>query len=184
MKKLAISILTLAFLFVGFNSASAAGDKNCPDFASKEEVMDFWYSNGYSADNDPHDLDRDNDGYPCEVNKGDYDNYVASKEAEKETDSNEDTNKNDTSSEQPANTETSNSNKSDDSNSDNDKESSTAPENSNNTSSNNNSNSSNNNAKEGEKLPDTATNSVAMMGVSAAMLLVGFFLVFRKKQTN
>ncbi len=31
--------------------------------------MEFWHSNGYSATNDPHDLDRDNDGLPCEVKK-------------------------------------------------------------------------------------------------------------------
>ncbi len=45
--------------------------------------MEFWHSNGYSATNDPHDLDRDNDGLPCEVKKGDYDQFLASKQPTK-----------------------------------------------------------------------------------------------------
>ncbi len=32
---------------------------------------------------DAHDLDRDNDGLPCEVKKGDYDQFVASKQTTK-----------------------------------------------------------------------------------------------------
>lgn len=44
--------------------------------------MEFWHSNGYSATNDPHDLDRDNDGLPCEV-KRDYDQFLASKQPTK-----------------------------------------------------------------------------------------------------
>jgi glucan-binding YG repeat protein len=39
-------------------------------------VMDFWYLNGYSATNDPHNLDDDNDGYPCNVSKAQYDFFL------------------------------------------------------------------------------------------------------------
>lgn len=38
----------------------------CADFDSHEEVLEYWYSNGYSADNDPHDLDEDANGIPCD----------------------------------------------------------------------------------------------------------------------
>ncbi|AUD13182.1 cell surface protein [Planococcus sp. MB-3u-03] len=62
-------------------AADEHDDKNCDDFSSHEEVMEFWYTNGYSAENDPHDLDRDNDGLACEVSQSEYDDYVASQEA-------------------------------------------------------------------------------------------------------
>ncbi|WP_271853857.1 excalibur calcium-binding domain-containing protein [Planococcus maritimus] len=62
-------------------AADEHDDKNCDDFSSHEEVMEFWYANGYSAENDPHDLDRDNDGLACEVSQSEYDDYVASQEA-------------------------------------------------------------------------------------------------------
>ncbi len=61
--------------------ALAQADRDCGEFTTHQAVMDFWYSNGYSATNDPHDLDRDNDGLPCEVSKGEYDAYVANKKA-------------------------------------------------------------------------------------------------------
>nr|WP_223592736.1 excalibur calcium-binding domain-containing protein [Neobacillus bataviensis] len=59
--------------------ALAFTDKDCKDFSSKQAVIEFWYSNGYSASNDPHRLDGDNDGYPCEVSAGDYSSFIASK---------------------------------------------------------------------------------------------------------
>ncbi|MDQ0427723.1 outer membrane biosynthesis protein TonB [Planomicrobium stackebrandtii] len=52
--------------------ALANSDKECGDFSTTEEVLAFWYENGYSADNDPHDLDVDNDGLPCEVSQSEY----------------------------------------------------------------------------------------------------------------
>lgn len=48
--------------------------------------MAFWYENGYSASNDPHGLDRDNDGLACEVSQSEYDNYVASQETDDSSD--------------------------------------------------------------------------------------------------
>lgn len=87
MKKLLASATAFTLLTVGYSSAAFAeknpNDKNCSHFKNKQEVMEFWHSNGYSATNDPHDLDRDNDGLPCEVKKGDYDQFLASKQPTK-----------------------------------------------------------------------------------------------------
>ncbi|RLQ91447.1 excalibur calcium-binding domain-containing protein [Planomicrobium sp. Y74] len=83
MKKGLAGILTGSILFMGTTFSVAADehiDKDCGDFADHNEVMAFWYENGYSAENDPHDLDRDNDGLACEVSQSEYDNYVASQE--------------------------------------------------------------------------------------------------------
>ncbi|CAG9620327.1 excalibur calcium-binding domain-containing protein [Sutcliffiella rhizosphaerae] len=41
-------------------------DKNCSDFSSFDEVVEYWNAKGYSASYDPEDLDRDGDGIPCE----------------------------------------------------------------------------------------------------------------------
>ncbi|MFP3358124.1 excalibur calcium-binding domain-containing protein [Planococcus sp. SIMBA_143] len=84
MKKGITGIFMGSLLFVGASLNVAADehvDKDCGDFSSHEEVMEFWYTNGYSAENDPHDLDRDNDGLACEVSQSEYDDYVASQEA-------------------------------------------------------------------------------------------------------
>lgn len=87
MKKLLVSATAFTLLTVGYSSSAFAAknpnDKNCGHFKNKQEVMEFWHSNGYSATNDPHDLDRDNDGLPCEVKKGDYDQFIASKQTTK-----------------------------------------------------------------------------------------------------
>ncbi len=48
------------------DEASSAVKMACADFDSHEEVFEYWYSNGYSADNDPHDLDEDANGIPCD----------------------------------------------------------------------------------------------------------------------
>lgn len=83
MKKGLAGFLTGSLLFIGTTMSVAAdehNDRDCGDFGSHEEVMAFWYENGYNAGNDPHDLDRDNDGLACEVSQGEYDSYVASQE--------------------------------------------------------------------------------------------------------
>ncbi|ANU26118.1 excalibur calcium-binding domain-containing protein [Planococcus versutus] len=83
MKKKLVGVLLGSFLVLGsaLNVGAVENDKNCDDFASHNDVLAFWYENGYSADNDPHDLDRDNDGLACEVTQSEYDSYVASQEA-------------------------------------------------------------------------------------------------------
>ena len=40
-------------------------DRNCSDFASDFEAQQFFVNNG-GPSRDPHDLDRDGDGYACE----------------------------------------------------------------------------------------------------------------------
>ncbi|MGG1675926.1 excalibur calcium-binding domain-containing protein [Neobacillus sp. NRS-1170] len=74
-----VTVLLAAILLGNQPKALAFTDMDCKDFSSKQAVMDFWYSNGYSASNDPHRLDGDNDGYPCEVTAGDYSSFISSK---------------------------------------------------------------------------------------------------------
>ena len=59
------------------NSSSTyiRSDKNCSDFASYDEVIQYWNSKGYSATNDPENLDgwgngQVDDGIPCEAPSG------------------------------------------------------------------------------------------------------------------
>lgn len=83
MKKKIIGVVfgTLLVLGSALNVGAVENDKNCGDFVGDGAIA-FWYENGYSAGNDPHDLDRDNDGLPCETTQSQYDNYVASQEAD------------------------------------------------------------------------------------------------------
>ncbi|MFB5661472.1 cell surface protein [Alteribacillus sp. HJP-4] len=64
-----IASFVFLFSFSGTQSVSAEHgdeDRDCGDFESGEEVMDFWEEHDYSADNDPSGLDRDGDDMPCE----------------------------------------------------------------------------------------------------------------------
>lgn len=62
-------------------------DKDCSDFSSYDEVVNYWNSKGYTATNDPERLDgwgnKVDDGIPCEAPSG-YDtskiNGIAKKE--------------------------------------------------------------------------------------------------------
>ncbi|MCL6572683.1 MAG: YHYH domain-containing protein [Bacillus sp. (in: Bacteria)] len=50
-------------------------DKNCTDFGTYDEMVQYWNSKGYSATNDPENLDGSgngvvDDGLPCEVPSG------------------------------------------------------------------------------------------------------------------
>ncbi|RNF39049.1 LPXTG cell wall anchor domain-containing protein [Planococcus salinus] len=82
MKKSIAGIFAGLFLVMGSTLSVGAdnGDMDCGDFSSHEEVLEFWVANGYGPDNDPHDLDRDNDGLACEVSQSEYDNYIASQD--------------------------------------------------------------------------------------------------------
>ncbi|UOQ94671.1 excalibur calcium-binding domain-containing protein [Halobacillus shinanisalinarum] len=51
--------------------AAPVSDKDCKHFATQQEAQNFWEKNGYSKDNDPHRLDRDKDGIPCEEDGSD-----------------------------------------------------------------------------------------------------------------
>jgi hypothetical protein len=57
------------------SGATNINDKDCTDFASYEEVIAYWNSKGYSATNDPENLDgwgngKVDDGIPCEPPEG------------------------------------------------------------------------------------------------------------------
>lgn len=83
MKKWLFSLTMLAavLFWVDQPKAFAFTDMDCKDFSSKQAVMEFWYKNGYSASYDPHRLDGDNDGLPCEVSSGEYSSFISSKSA-------------------------------------------------------------------------------------------------------
>ncbi|MDM5191163.1 excalibur calcium-binding domain-containing protein [Bacillus hominis] len=170
MKKLLASATAFTLLTVGYSSAAFAeknpNDKNCDHFKNKQEVMEFWHSNGYSATNDPHDLDRDNDGLPCEVKKGDYDQFLASKQTTKK---------------EPVKQENSNQNNQATNNKqEQTKTQTTAKE----TKKNTNTVVKKETKKQGEKLPNTASNGVTMMLASLGLALAGSVLMFRRKKTN
>ena len=81
-------------------SSNDALDKDCSDFSSYDEVVEYWNSKGYSKTYDPERLDgwgnKVDDGIPCEA-PSDYDTtrinnspaQLAEKEAEKDLDSGE-----------------------------------------------------------------------------------------------
>ncbi|MED2869075.1 excalibur calcium-binding domain-containing protein [Bacillus thuringiensis] len=174
MKKLLASATAVTLLTVGYSSAAFAeknpNDKDCGHFKNKQEVMEFWHSNGYSATNDPHDLDRDNDGLPCEVKKGDYDQFVARKQTTKkdETKPQEPVKQEDTKKEPVKQENTQQNNQATNNKQEQTKQTAVKNE----------------TKKQGEKLPNTASNGVTMMLASAALVLAGSVLVFRRKKTN
>lgn len=58
------------------SSSNQSWDKDCTDFATYEDVVEYWNSKGYSKTNDPEKLDGwgnvVDDGIPCEA-PSDYD---------------------------------------------------------------------------------------------------------------
>ncbi|MGU7369505.1 excalibur calcium-binding domain-containing protein [Bacillus cereus] len=176
MKKFLASATAVTLLTVGYSSAAFAeknpNDKDCGHFKNKQEVMEFWHSNGYSATNDPHDLDRDNDGLPCEVKKGDYDQFLASKQTVKKDENKPQEQTKQENSKQ--NNQTTN-NKQEQT-----KPQTTAKE----TKKNTNTVVKKETKKQGEKLPNTASNGVTMMLASLGLALAGSVLMFRRKKTN
>lgn len=57
------------------SSSNYSTDKNCSDFATYDEVVNYWNSKGYTATYDPENLDgwgngQVDDGIPCEVPSG------------------------------------------------------------------------------------------------------------------
>lgn len=83
MKKKFIGVVLGSFLVLGsaLNVGAVENDKDCGDFEGDGAVA-FWYENGFTAENDPHNLDGDSDGLPCETSQSEYDSYVASQEAD------------------------------------------------------------------------------------------------------
>ncbi|MBJ7967935.1 excalibur calcium-binding domain-containing protein [Bacillus cereus] len=191
MKKLLASATAVTLLTVGYSSAAFAeknpNDKNCSYFKNKQEVMEFWHSNGYSATNDPHDLDRDNDGLPCEVKKGDYDQFLASKQTTKKDENKpQEQTKQENTKQEPAKQENNKQENSKQNNqTTNNKQEQTKPQTTaKETKKNTNAVVKKETKKQGEKLPNTASNGVTMMLASLGLALAGSVLMFRRKKTN
>ncbi|EMA6342365.1 excalibur calcium-binding domain-containing protein [Bacillus cytotoxicus] len=166
MKKLFVLLPMFLMLTVGYHTAIYAAknpeDKNCGHFKNKQEVMEFWQSRGYNTNHDPHGLDKDHDGLPCEVKKGEYDQFLASKkESEKNGDKQEEAKQNlihkedkQKNIQQEQREVTKETTKRED------------------------------RMQQGEQLPNTASNSFTIMLVSAVIVLIGFVLMLRRKPTN
>ena len=60
-----------------------SGSYDCKNFNSQTEAIQFFTSNGFSSDYDPHNLDADNDGIPCEVlqDNNSYSNQCSTSES-------------------------------------------------------------------------------------------------------
>ncbi|RDZ10378.1 hypothetical protein C3744_23440 [Priestia megaterium] len=153
-------------------SAESNGlDKDCSDFKGKpyQEVVDYWNSKGYTATNDPERLDgwgnKVDDGIPCEA-PSDYDtskiNGIGKKEeATSEETTKEETTTEQTTEEQPAKEETAT--KEDNSSS----EQKTTSD-----------------KKEGEALPETASNNPLGVAAGLAVAAAGVVVFTRRKNSK
>ncbi|MBX9971133.1 MULTISPECIES: LPXTG cell wall anchor domain-containing protein [Priestia] len=153
-------------------SAESNGlDKDCSDFKGKpyQEVVDYWNSKGYTATNDPERLDgwgnKVDDGIPCEA-PSDYDtskiNGIGKKEeATSEETTKEETTTEQTTEEQPAKEETAT--KEDNSSSE---QKATSDK------------------KEGEELPETASNNPLGVAAGLAVAAAGVVVFTRRKNSK
>ncbi|MDR7245908.1 LPXTG cell wall anchor domain-containing protein [Priestia megaterium] len=151
-------------------SAESNGlDKDCSDFSSYDEVVNYWNSKGYTATNDPERLDgwgnKVDDGIPCEA-PSDYDtskiNGIGKKEeATSEETTKEETTTEQTTEEQPAKEETAT--KEDNSSSE---QKATSDK------------------KEGEKLPETASNNPLGVAAGLAVAAAGVVVFTRRKNSK
>ncbi|TXR92008.1 cell wall anchor protein [Bacillus sp. SH7-1] len=162
MKKLLASATAVTLLTVGYSSAAFAAKspndtKNCGHFKNQQEAQAFWDQNGYGVGNDPNRLDNDKDGIPCEDYK--YPTNTNTTTDNKETTKPQEQTKQENTQQ---NSQATN-NKQEQT-----KQTAVKAE----------------TKKQGEKLPNTASNGVTMMLASAALVLIGSILVFRRKKTN
>ncbi|MEH7342165.1 LPXTG cell wall anchor domain-containing protein [Priestia megaterium] len=151
-------------------SAESNGlDKDCSDFSSYDEVVNYWNSKGYTATNDPERLDgwgnKVDDGIPCEAPSG-YDTSKINGIAKKEESTSEETTKEETTTEQtteeqPAKEETAT--KEDNSSSD---QKATSDK------------------KEGEELPETASNNPLGVAAGLAVAAAGVVVFTRRKNSK
>jgi LPXTG-motif cell wall-anchored protein len=153
-------------------SAESNGlDKECSDFKGKpyQEVVDYWNSKGYTATNDPERLDgwgnKVDDGTPCEA-PSDYDtskiNGIGKKEeATSEETTKEETTTEQTTEEQPAKEETAT--KEDNSSSE---QKATSDK------------------KEGEELPETASNNPLGVAAGLAVAAAGVVVFTHRKNSK
>ncbi|MGE7718449.1 LPXTG cell wall anchor domain-containing protein [Priestia megaterium] len=153
-------------------SAESNGlDKDCSDFKGKpyQEVVDYWNSKGYTATNDPERLDgwgnKVDDGIPCEA-PSDYDTSKINGIGKKEEATSEETTKEETATEQtteeqPAKEETAT--KEDNSSSE---QKATSDK------------------KEGEELPETASNNPLGVAAGLAVAAAGVVVFTRRKNSK
>ncbi|WP_161515536.1 LPXTG cell wall anchor domain-containing protein [Priestia megaterium] len=177
MKKVTFALATaLTFGGIGTVATTASAesnglDKDCSDFKGKpyQEVVDYWNSKGYTATNDPERLDgwgnKVDDGIPCEA-PSDYDtskiNGIGKKEeATSEETTKEETTAEQTTEEQPAKEETAT--KEDNSSS----EQKTTSD-----------------KKEGEELPETASNNPLGVAAGLAVAAAGVVVFTRRKNSK
>ena len=148
-------------------SAESNGlDKDCSDFKGQpyQAVVDYWNSKGYTATNDPERLDgwgnKVDDGIPCEA-PSDYDTSKINGIGKKEEATSEETTKEETTEEQPAKEETAT--KEDNSSS----EQKTTSD-----------------KKEGEELPETASNNPLGVAAGLAVAAAGVVVFTRRKNSK
>jgi len=177
MKKITFALAAaLTFGGIGTVATTASAesnslDKDCSDFKGKpyQEVVDYWNSKGYTATNDPERLDgwgnKVDDGIPCEA-PSDYDtskiNGIGKKEeATSEETTKEETTTEQTTEEQPAKEETAT--KEDNSSSE---QKATSDK------------------KEGEELPETASNNPLGVAAGLAVAAAGVVVFTRRKNSK
>ncbi|KAB2371945.1 excalibur calcium-binding domain-containing protein [Bacillus sp. RM2(2019)] len=214
MKKLLASATAVTLLTVGYSSSAFAAKspndtKNCGHFKSQQDAQAFWDQNGYGVGNDPHRLDNDKDGIPCEDYKYPKSTNTTTENKEttkpQEQPKQENTKQENTKQENTKQENTKQENtKQENTKQENTKQENTKQENSkqNNQTTNNKQEQTkpqttaketkkNTNTvvkketkKQGEKLPNTASNGVTMMLASLGLALAGSVLMFRRKKTN
>ncbi|EDX65316.1 cell wall anchor protein [Bacillus anthracis] len=179
MKKLLASATAVTLLTVGYSSSAFAAKspndtKNCGHFKSQQDAQAFWDQNGYGVGNDPHRLDNDKDGIPCEDYK--YPTNTNTTTENKETTKPQ---------EQTKQENTKQENSKQNNQTTNNKQEQTKPQTTTKeTKKDTNTAVKKETKKQGEKLPNTASNGVTMMLTSLGLALAGSVLMFRRKKTN
>jgi LPXTG-motif cell wall-anchored protein len=179
MKKLLASATAVTLLTVGYSSSAFAAKspndtKNCGHFKSQQDAQAFWDQNGYGVGNDPHRLDNDKDGIPCEDYK--YPQNTNTTTENKETTKPQ---------EQTKQENTKQENSKQNNQTTNNKQEQTKPQTTTKeTKKDTNTAVKKETKKQGEKLPNTASNGVTMMLTSLGLALAGSVLMFRRKKTN
>lgn len=194
MKKLLASATAVTLLTVGYSSSAFAAKspndtKNCGHFKSQQDAQAFWDQNGYGVGNDPHRLDNDKDGIPCEDYK--YPKSTNTTTENKETNKpqeqpkQENTKQENTKQEPVKQENTKQENSKQNNQTTNNKQEQTKPQTTaKETKKNTNTVVKKETKKQGEKLPNTASNGVTMMLASLGLALAGSVLMFRRKKTN
>ncbi|CUB40280.1 excalibur calcium-binding domain-containing protein [Bacillus cereus] len=199
MKKLLASATAVTLLTVGYSSSAFAAKspndtKNCGHFKNQQDAQAFWDQNGYGVGNDPHRLDNDKDGIPCEDYKYPTNTNTTTENKEttkpqeqtkQENTKQENTKQENTKQENTKQENTKQENSKQNNQTTNTKQEQTKPQTTTKeTKKDTNTAVKKETKKQGEKLPNTASNGVTMMLTSLGLALVGSVLMFRRKKTN